>query len=653
VAKGHQALRIAEELGDRAMLCEAHAMLSFVLRGAQAPEGAMTHAMKAVRHGRASKMPTPLGHALARLSVCLADGGDLEDALKAALEAEACYVVGIPHHLRFRNLANLVEMHVELRDLRAAQSRQHMLADLLVRTTHTDHHAHFTINGALLAQHSGHLEVANERIQEALARFPFEWSPPQVIEMRENLATNASRLGDFEQAYHHERELRRYIDANARKTQSQQAQEVDAAYDRALLRARSEALQEQNRLLAASNAEAERLRTAAEDAARASRAFLSMMSHEIRTPLHGVLAATELLRREATDLAQRELLDVVNTSGRLTLSVVNDVLEFSKLAAGGLVLDPTDHSLIWLIHDTVALQADRCRAKGLELRLEVSAGSPLSVRNDDHRFQQILLNLVSNAVKFTEHGSVTVRVAPWLSSSVQIEVIDTGIGIEDDALSSLFEPFVQASSDTARRFGGTGLGLAISRQLTECFGGALVARSEVGRGSTFVLRVPIERVRTRTDHAFDVLLTSGDLPPLPRKRTEDEPLPTLDGFVLVVDDNPVNRLVASRMLTSLGLEAALASSGKDALDLVASRPPDLILMDVNMPGMHGPETASTLRDRGYDQPILALTADALTDERHAWMRSGMQGVLLKPLSMADLAAALEPHLVREAVHYAT
>jgi CheY-like chemotaxis protein len=168
-----------------------------------------------------------------------------------------------------------------------------------------------------------------------------------------------------------------------------------------------------------------------------------------------------------------------------------------------------------------------------------------------------------------------------------------------------------------------------------------------------VLRVPIERVRTRTDHAFDVLLTSGDLPPLPRKRTEDEPLPTLDGFVLVVDDNPVNRLVASRMLTSLGLEAALASSGKDALDLVASRPPDLILMDVNMPGMHGPETASTLRDRGYDQPILALTADALTDERHAWMRSGMQGVLLKPLSMADLAAALEPHLVREAVHYAT
>ncbi len=377
----------------------------------------------------------------------------------------------------------------------------------------------------------------------------------------------------------------------------------------------------------------ERAAEAAETANRAKSAFLATMSHEIRTPLNGVIGMAQAMSAGELSPGQRERLGVIRQSGDLLLAVLNDVLDLSKIEAGQLQLEETEFDLAELMKGARSAFTDLAGRKGLDFSLVVDAGAQGTYRGDSTRLRQILYNLISNGVKFTEAGQVAVRVS-CEAGRLCFQVSDTGIGMTEEQVGRLFARFVQADVSTTRRFGGAGLGLAICRELAQLMGGDIEVRTQAGGGSDFTLRLSLDRLSERAPAAAPDVAEDADYPAL---------------RVLAAEDNPMNQLVLKALLQQVGVEPVLVENGRLAVEAWAHEPWDLILMDMHMPEMDGLSAARAIRqaeakDGRPRTPIIALTANAMAHHVSEYAQSGIDGHVPKPIEAARLFAALEAHL---------
>jgi PAS domain S-box-containing protein len=377
-------------------------------------------------------------------------------------------------------------------------------------------------------------------------------------------------------------------------------------------------------------------RQRAESASQAKSAFLANMSHEIRTPMNAIIGLSYLLRKDASTPEQALRLDKVQAAGQHLMALLNDILDLSKIEAGQLQMEQNDFHLSAMLDHVHSLMTDAARAKDLQLRLLPHQG-PDWLRGDATRLRQALLNFVSNAIKFTDSGTVTTRVELLQETGnavlMRFSVTDTGIGIAPDRLPQLFQPFEQADASITRRFGGTGLGLAITQRLAQRMGGQAGAESTPGQGSSFWFTAWLERSQTPAPGAAPA--QGSDALHQLRERHRG-------AQVLLAEDNAVNREVAVAMLEAAGLHVETAVDGRQALERAVQTPYALALMDMQMPGMDGLEATRALRKlpAWRQRPILALTANAFGDDRLACERAGMDGFIAKPVDLAALYSTL-------------
>ncbi|GAB3106212.1 response regulator [Cupriavidus yeoncheonensis] len=394
-------------------------------------------------------------------------------------------------------------------------------------------------------------------------------------------------------------------------------------------------------------------RESAEAAARAKSQFLANMSHEIRTPLNGISGMTHLAMAESDVGRQGRYLARIEESCQHLQRIVNDILDFSKIEAGMLAVDAASFALARLLDHVLSLFREQARKKGIALCTELDCALPLHVIGDSQRIGQILINLLGNALKFTDTGHVRLRVHACGGDdnvvAVRFEVSDTGVGIPAEALRALFSPFHQADSSAARRFEGTGLGLAISQRLAELMGGCIAVQSQVGVGSVFALEIGLGVPKPATRQSGIASMNTA----IPARATgpgtprDDDTHPVAPAAaphelrgcaVLLVEDNPINQEVAHALLTRAGMQVTLADNGEQALHLLAEGRFDLVLMDVQMPMLDGLETTRRIRSdaRHASLPVVALTASALEADRQRCLAAGMDDYVSKPIEPSQL-----------------
>ena len=376
----------------------------------------------------------------------------------------------------------------------------------------------------------------------------------------------------------------------------------------------------------------------AEDATRAKQKFLSTMSHEIRTPLNAIINTVNLLKEEEPREDQTESLDILKFSADNLLQIVNDILDYSKIGAGKIEFEKVEFEMRKLLTGVRQSFNFEAKRRKLEMEFNMDKSIPPVVVGDSIRLTQILINLVGNAVKFTEKGSITIEAKPVKRHNSQIDIefriIDTGIGIPKDKMAFIFESFTQASSSTTRKYGGTGLGLAITQKLVELQGGELKVESEVDKGSIF---------------SFSLPFLVSDKPFVEEDAMQKSSFHSLKGLrVLVVEDNLVNQKIVSKYLSKWEAMIEIAENGRIAVEMVKKNRYDLVLMDLHMPEMSGYEATlkiRTLKEKYYkDLPIIALTASVFLEDREKIFEFGMTGFITKPFNPKELFWTISPFL---------
>ena len=459
---------------------------------------------------------------------------------------------------------------------------------------------------------------------------------------RELLAESIRRAVEFGEPYDHEVKI---ITAKGRTIWARAQGEPVYQHGRVVkLRGALHDINEQyhaRQELARRAEELEVLRDAAEAASRAKSEFIANMSHEIRTPLTAILGFAELLRDESDDQSTQERIEAIDTiinAGEHLLTIINDILDISKIEAGRMQIEPVETSLSDFFKEITGLMGVRARSKGIDLETVIVAPIPESVCIDPTRFRQIMLNLVGNAVKFTDTGSVRIRIDAAESvggSELVIDIEDTGPGIADDQIGHLFTTFAQADSSLQRRHGGSGLGLVISRRCAELMGGRVdLVRTEVGKGSCFRVRMPIEVVSGAGRLA--TLDTSGES----GEHSQVVPTP-LSCRILLAEDGPANQRLISFHLKRAGAQVDVAENGRIALEMLrqaegVGTPYDLLLTDIQMPEMDGLELARRLRTEGSTIAIIAITAHAMTEDRSRCLNAGCDDYTSKPIDVQNL-----------------
>ncbi|KAB0463497.1 ATP-binding protein [Vibrio kanaloae] len=368
-------------------------------------------------------------------------------------------------------------------------------------------------------------------------------------------------------------------------------------------------------------------RQRAEESERATRDFVAMINHELRTPLNGLLGSAELISDTELTSSQRELVNNLSQSGEFLRTIINDLLDYSKINAGMLELIPKKFALKDLRNTIDSIFTNRAIEKQLQFNVNVAQNMPTHFNGDLERITQLFVNLIGNAIKFTEEGHVSVDIE-WRHNQFFFSVQDSGVGIAESAHETLFEPFTQADNSSSRNYEGTGLGLAICRKLVAMMHGDIKVSSTVGVGTTFSIAIPLQ--------VIDILPNSEREA---KDLESDVELSLLK--VLVVDDIKMNQVIIQQMLRKYEIEPAIASNGVEGLELACTNEYDILFMDCRMPVMDGFEATQTLREKGYNKSIVALTAGTTLEERERCIQCGMDDILSKPYTADDLKDMLK------------
>jgi len=382
----------------------------------------------------------------------------------------------------------------------------------------------------------------------------------------------------------------------------------------------------------------QRAKVHAEQASQAKSLFVSSMSHELRTPLNAILGFAQLLEMEQLTTTQRQPLQQINRAGLHLLDLINQVLDLAKIEAGKLEIEHISFNLLDLLNDAIDMIKERAESKHLTVHTQFDANLPTLVLGDPTRLRQVLINLLGNAIKFTESGSVSLHVTRHTQGkTLHFEVIDTGIGMSESAQNRLFKAFSQADESITRQFGGTGLGLSLSKDLIELMNGQIGVDSQLGKGSRFWFSMTLEESDT-------------EITPLPTAEVAQESIPRFTHNVLLVEDNPVNQMVATKLLQKVGITPEIANNGQEALDRLSLGGIDLVLLDIQMPIMDGYTTITHIRthesylDYHEHQLVIAMSANALTEDKDKAMALGMDDYITKPINFTVLHQKLSQWL---------
>ena len=401
-------------------------------------------------------------------------------------------------------------------------------------------------------------------------------------------------------------------------------------------------LEEQSAVLAQQNDELRAMKAHLEHASRLKSEFLANMSHEIRTPMTAILGFADVLRERLTNAENLEIIETVKRNGEYLLEIINDILDLSKIEAGSLKIEQRPCSPRAIVEDVVALMRPRCESKHLWLDVAIDDDVPGVVSSDPLRLRQILVNLLGNAVKFTDHGGVRIDLrlanADDATKVMQFDVTDSGIGISADRLKALFQPFSQLDASMTRRFGGTGLGLVISRRLAQLLGGDISVQSVPGQGSTFSVTIAAEAFQPAANRAAETGPAAEE--PVTTQLAAKE---RLSAKILLAEDGFDNQRLLALILRAAGAELKIVENGRAAVEEITqsvAAPYDLVLMDMHMPVLDGYEATAELRRLGYRGPIVAVTAHAMSGDRQKCLDVGCDDVVTKPFERMRLLNAI-------------